>query len=252
MPTITTRNTSSTGSTCNRLRRRSGHGTTGPAGPAAGLPRDDDLHHQHVTQHRDDAGQNGRDEQLADGLLGEDGVDHERHRRRDHDAQRAAGGQCAGRERARVAEAAQLRQRHLPHRRGGRDRRPANRAEARAGADRRHGNAAAKVAEERADEAEQRLRQAAMGGELAHQQEERNDDEVVIRQPRVGEILERIEQRGRVAASEVEVAAKADDEHCDADRNPHDHQHQHDAEDHESRLDPAHVVAAARNLRTLM
>ena len=53
----------------------------------------------------DDAG----DEQLADVLLGDEAVDREHRRGRDHDAERAAGRDHAGGERLRVAVAAHLR-----------------------------------------------------------------------------------------------------------------------------------------------
>jgi hypothetical protein len=69
-------------------------------------------HHAHVdgdgrdvAQHGDQARHHGRGKQLGDVLLGQDGVDDQRHRRRDQDAQRAAGGQRAGGQAAGVAVA---------------------------------------------------------------------------------------------------------------------------------------------------
>ena len=153
--------------------------------------------------------------------------------------ERAAGGQRAGRQRPGVAVAAQFRQRHLAHRRGGGQRRAADRAEARARADRRHRDPALLMAHERADKAEQRTGQPAMGGELPHQQEQRNHHQVVIRQPRIREILERIEQRRGVAPGQIQIPAGADDEHRDADRHADDHQRQHHAKDHEADFDAA-------------
>jgi hypothetical protein len=75
---------------------------------------------------------------------------------------------------------AQFGQRHLAHRRRGGQRRAADRAEAGAGADRRHADAAAAVAEEGLGRLEQRLRHAAQRGELAHQQEQRHDRQAAV------------------------------------------------------------------------
>ncbi len=91
-----------------------------------------------------------------------------------------------------------------------------------------------------------------MRRELPHQQEERDDDEVVVRKPRVGEVLERIEERREVATGQVEVAAETHDEHRDADRDADEHQRQHDAEDRKARFDAAHGLSAVRSRRALM
>jgi hypothetical protein len=91
-----------------------------------------------------------------------------------------------------------------------------------------------------ADEAEQRARQPAVGGELAHQQEQRDDDQVVVRQPRIGQVLQRVEQRRPFAAGQPHVAAGAHREHRDADGHAQHQQHQHDAEQHQAGADAAH------------
>ena len=53
-------------------------------------------------EHREDAGQDAGHEQLADVLLGDDGVDRQHRRGRQHRAQRAAGRDDAGGEGLRV------------------------------------------------------------------------------------------------------------------------------------------------------
>ena len=92
------------------------HARTG--GPGFRIERDHDLHHQHVAEHGDDARQHSGHEQFADRFLRQDGVDHQRHRRWNHDAQCAAGRQCAGGQGAGITVAAKFRQGNLTH--GGR------------------------------------------------------------------------------------------------------------------------------------
>ena len=221
---------------------RSGQATRS-GGPRGGIQRDHDLHHQHVAQHGDDAGQDRGHEQLADRLLGQDGIDHQRHGRRDHDAQGAAGGQRTRGQRAGIAIALEFGQRHLAHGRRRCQGRTADRPEAGAGAYRRHRDAALAVPDEGADEPEQGTAQAAMGGELAHQQEQRNHHQVVVGKPGIGEILQRVEQRAGFAAGQIEVSAAAGHEHGDADRHAQHQQHQQETENHEADLRPAHDLA---------
>ena len=128
-------------------------------------------HHQRRAQQ---AGQHAGGEQLADVRLGDDAVDHHDRRRRDHDAQRAAGGDDAGRQVVGVAELLHRRVGDLAHRRRGGDRRAADRAEAGAGEHRRVRQAAAHVADERIGGAEQLVRQPGAGDEVAHQDEQRH------------------------------------------------------------------------------
>ena len=71
-------------------------------GMQAHVDRDRDQ----VADGRDDAGHERRDEQLGDVLLGQDRVDDEHDRRRDQDAERAAGGERRGREAPGVVDGA--------------------------------------------------------------------------------------------------------------------------------------------------
>jgi hypothetical protein len=80
-----------------------------------------------------------------------------------------------------------------------------------------------------------------VGRELPHHQEQRDHDEVVVGEPRVREVLERVEQRRRIAR-QVEVATGAAGEHRDADRHPEHHQRQHDGEDRAAERDAAHSL----------
>ena len=146
---------------------------------------------------------------------------------------------------ARIAVPAQFRQRDLSHRGGGGERRTADGAETGARTDRRDRDTTLAMAEKGADEAKQRLRQPAVRGELAHEQEQWNHHQVVVGQPRVGEALERIEQGDDVAPGEVDIARGSHTEHRDTDRNAHDHQRQHHAEDDEADLGAAHWRAVA-------
>jgi hypothetical protein len=83
--------------------------------------RADDRDRDHVHDHREDAGNDTGNEQLADILLGDQPVDREHGRRRDHDAERAAGRDHAGGEGLRIAEAPHLRIGDLGERCRGRD-----------------------------------------------------------------------------------------------------------------------------------
>ena len=186
-------------------------------------PADDGDRH-HVHHHGEDAGDDAGDEQLADVLLGDQAVDREHGRRRDHDAERAAGRDHAGRERLRIAVAAHLRIGDARERRGGRDRRAADRGEAAAGRDGGDAEPAAQMAEEGVGGAEQLAAHARRGRERAHQQEQRDDREIEVgHRPHrgVADVLER-----RPAADEIGEAADADEAHRHADRHAQQHQHE--------------------------
>ena len=178
----------------------------------------------HVHGDREHARQDAGDEQLADVLLGDQAVDRKHRRRRDHDAERAAGRDHAGRERLRIVEAPHLRIGDPREGRRGRDRRAADRGKAAAGRDGRDAEPAAQMAEEGVGGAEQLAAHAGGGGERAHQQEHRHDGEIEVgHRPHRG-LADHLERRP--AADDVAEAGDADQAHRHADRHAQQHQHE--------------------------
>ena len=84
-------------------RRRRRRVPTGRHAPA------EEDGHEAVENGQDQPREQRGGEQLGDRLLGDDGVDHQDERRRDQDAEGAAGGDRAGRERRPVAGREHLR-----------------------------------------------------------------------------------------------------------------------------------------------
>ena len=121
-----------------------------------------------------------------------------------------------GRERARVAVLAHLRQRHLAHGGGGRERGPADRAEGGAGTHRGHRHAAAVVAEQRVGATEQPRRQSRPRGHVAHQQEQRDYREGIAGEGLERRGLEKAQERPE--ALDPYEAAGADRQHRHTDR----------------------------------
>ena len=115
----------------------------------------DQRDRQHVHGHREHAGNDAGDEQLADVLLGDDAVDRQHGGRRQHGAERAAGRDHAGGKRLRIAEAAHFRIGHRREGRRRRHRRAADRGEAAAGRDGRDAEPAAQMADKAVGGAEQ-------------------------------------------------------------------------------------------------
>ena len=109
MPPMTKANSSSVAQTSlhrrERLRPRRARAGGQKARPRVADDRDGD----HVHADGENARQHAGDEQLADVLLGDQAVDRKHRRRRDHDAERAAGRDDAGRERLRIVEAPHFR-----------------------------------------------------------------------------------------------------------------------------------------------
>ena len=77
--------------------RRSAQLWRGVAGQKIRPHLADDHDREHVHRGGENAGNDAGDEQLADVLLGDDAVDREHGGRRQHGAERAAGGDDAGR-----------------------------------------------------------------------------------------------------------------------------------------------------------
>ena len=170
------------------------------------------------------AGQNPRQQQLADRLLGEQPVDDERGARRDEDAERAAGGDHAGREPVAVVVAPHLRQADLAHghRRG--DARSRHRGKSGAGEDGGVREPAAHMADPGIGGGIEIARHARHRAEIAHQHEQRDDGEVVDRGVLIGIAAERGERGLRPV--EDRKADDADQQHGDADRHAQRHQQQ--------------------------
>ena len=149
----------------------------------------------HVEPGQDEARNERRRIKLDQRLLGDDGVDRDQHRGRDQHVERAGRGHRAGRERRVVAVAPHLRDRHPRERRGGRDRRAADRAEQRAGADGGIGERAAHAGEHRVAGLEQLGRHVAARGDRAHQDEQRNDRERIGAGELIGHEAEHLQRR---------------------------------------------------------
>ncbi len=174
-----------------------------------------------VHRRRQNAGQDAGDEQFADVLLGDDAVDREHGRWRQHRAERAAGGDDAGGEALRIAVAAHLGIGDGGERRGSRDRRAGDRREAAAGGDGGDAETAAQMAEEAIGRAEQFAAHAGVRHEGAHQQEHRDDAERVVGHRPHRRLADHLQ--GRDAADDVAEAGDADEAHRHADRHAQQH-----------------------------
>ena len=144
-------------------------------------PQPADHHHRHHVHRRGEQARNDAgDEELADVLLGDDAVDREHRRRRQHGAERTAGGNHAGGEGLRIVVAAHLRIGDGRERRGGRHRRAGNRGKAGAGGDGGDAEPAPEMSDEGIGGAEQFAAHAGIRHERAHEQEHRDDAEGVV------------------------------------------------------------------------
>ena len=106
-----------------------------PLAAPGGPQRAADQHGDHEQQRQHETRQEAREVELRDRGLGQHAIDDHVDRRRDQDAERAAGGDRAEEEALVVAVAVDLLDRDRADRRGGRDRGAADRREQRAGAD---------------------------------------------------------------------------------------------------------------------
>jgi len=116
------------------------------------------------------------------------------------------------------------------HGRGGRDRRAADRTEAGAGAHRRHGEAAAQMADAGIGGAEQLLRHARARDEIAHQDEQRHHRERVVAAGLVDLGLDHREGGREIPVAHIGDAEEADDAHRDGDRDAQQREHHHQGE----------------------
>jgi hypothetical protein len=198
------------------------------SGPLAGFAPADVLHRQAEQHHRDEARQDAGGEQLADAGVGHDPVDDHDGRRRDQDAERPARGDRADRELVGIVVLAHRRIGDLGHRRRGRDRRAADRAEACAREHGRHRQAAAQVADDGVAGAVELLRHAGAGDEVAHQDEERHHRQRVLEARLVDDRRRR--RHRRAEAAHPPQAEEADQAHRDRDRHAQERDHKHDGE----------------------
>ena len=208
---------------------------------------DDDGQHVHRRgqQSRNDAG----DEQLADVLLGDDAVDGEHRRRRQHGAERAAGGDHPGGERLRIVVAAHFRIGDGGEGRGGRHRRARDRGKAGAGRDGGDAEPALEMADEGIGGAEQLAAHAGVGHERAHQQKHRNDAEGVIGHRAHRGVADDFQRR--LAADEIGEAGHADEAHRHADRHAQQHQReQHDKAENGDQVGAHMRLLARRKVET--
>jgi hypothetical protein len=165
-------------------------------------------------------------EQLADRLLGDDPEYDQRTRRWNQRSERAARGEGPCGEAGSVAGLAHLGQRHRSDRRRGRQARAADRAESGAAGDRGQGQAAAAVADELRGNVEEVAARTRGKAQVGHQQEQRQDAELVFR-----DHLERghprLDQR-RLGRNHQGDAANPDQDQSHPDRHPRAKQQQQD------------------------
>ncbi len=149
------------------------HGRLGRVAP------DHVAHGQQVAHHGDQPRHDAGCEQLADVRLRGHAIDHHDHRGRDQDAQRAARRHGGGGELVAVTEAAHFGNGYLAH--GGRRGHAgaADGAECAAGRDGGHGHTAAAAADHGLRGAEQIARDAGARDQVAHEHEQRQDDQRV-------------------------------------------------------------------------
>src|SRR5262249_42269767 len=113
------------------------------------------------------------------------------------------------------------------------------------------GDAAIAVPHQRVGRMEQIAGKPGRRSELTHEQEQRDDREVVDREPRPEQALEIVEQRA--LAHQPPIAAGASNEHCGAERHAQRDQDQHRADDDAGNLDLAHsAVCSATGSATLI
>ncbi len=202
--------------------KRSRPGGGGTLRQEAGAEIADQRDGDHVHGHRQQAGNDAGDEQLADVLLGDDAVDREHGRGRQHRAQRAAGRDHAGGEGLRIAEAAHFRIGHRRERRSRRHRRAADRGKAAAGRDGGDAEPAAQMPDKSVGGAEQVAAHAGIADEGAHQQEHRDHAERIVGDRAHRGLADQFQRRR--AADEIAEAGNADEAHRHADRHAQQHQ----------------------------
>ena len=167
--------------------------TTGSARPRrTGLRvnSDHDSDGRHIAEGRQNAGDKGRLKQRHDVGFNHNRIDDENHRRRDQNAERTTRRQRAGRQRSRIVVAFEFRQRDLPHRRRGGQRRAADRTKSRTATNRCHRDATAIMAEPDIGCFEKRLAKSCLSGELPHQDKQRHYGEIKGRKPPIHLALE--------------------------------------------------------------
>ena len=189
-----------------------------------------DVRHEAQRQQdsRDDAG----DEQLADRIVGERPVHDHVDRRRDQDAQRAAGGERAQRTAHRVAARVQRRQCDRADRRRGGNRRAGRGGEQRARADVGVQQAARQSSEPCRERRVHAVGDAGAQQQLAQQHEQRNAGQQVLVERAPHDRRDGIDE-GRPESGHA--AEDADGGHRDRDGETDEHHPQHHEEDEQRR-----------------
>ncbi len=199
-----------------------------------------DRDRQDIEHRREQRREDGGDENLVDRGLGQHGIEHHDARRRDQRAERAAGGDAAGRELRRVTAVAHLRHGDGADGRRGRQRRAGDGAESSAASDRRDGETAAAPREKRMRQTIGIGREPGRRGKAALHQEERQHDEVEAREIAGGLQHDRVHRR--IEADEHAAAGEPGASHRDADRD-------HDRDRHPHRTESEHRQGDRRRRR---
>src|SRR6266568_5179086 len=187
--------------------------------------RDEDVHHEQAGQHepRNDAG----DEQLAGRRVGHRAIDDEVDARRNHDAERAAGGETAECIRHRIAVAFERGQRDRANGGGGRDRGAGGRGEQRAAADIGVQKSAGQAPEPYGEYRVHAVRHAGAQQEFAEQHEQRDRGQPVLAHRAPGDRGGGVQKRH---AERHHAAGETHKQHDGADRKADQHQADHDDE----------------------
>ena len=122
---------------------------------------------------------------------------------------------------------------------GGRGhRRPADGTKGGTGQHGRHGKTSLEARHHSAGKTKQGFRDAALGGEMAHQNKQRNDRQVVAGEAGKGLGVEKVAQRPPARLGDVADAAGR--KHGNGNRYTNKHQPQHDGKDHQRQHQRAH------------
>jgi len=188
---------------------------------------------RHDKEHgQEDTGQDARHEELSDRLLGHDAVDDENGAGRDKDAQTSPRGDDACGQCRVVVVFLHFRQGHGGHRRccgaGG----AADGGEPGAGPDGGDGQAAGKMPQKLVGRVEKTAAHAGMVGHLTHEDEQRNDGQVVGAEHR--EKIAGNQVQGSIPGNEQAEAGKTHKGHDEAHRDLEEHESHEDDEAQEA------------------
>ena len=204
-----------------------------------GLPPAQIAHNTEIEKNAEKARDDPGEEKLLHIGLGHEAVEHEYDRGRNHDAQRAPGRDDTSGKASVIARTPHFRQRNLAHSCGCGDGRAVDGGEPAAGKDSSEGQSARAVPDPRVAGIEELAAHAGLRGEGAHENEHRDDAQVVVRQHGERYICQQIQTR--TPAGDDRKPQHADYAHGHADRHPQRHEHEHGDEAEQGHEVTVHV-----------